>query len=206
MPDHADFRGGCIVDLDAGPALLPPPERRSQAFLLWLRSSEFGRRVGAAADLIAQVLADNPHTTLQVTLEPTAHPDQLTGTVLESLLAASFRSTSYLDRFYSLQPAGLLGAKRLVVMVPAAQRASSDAAGFGASASTPRSSNAVPWARTIGNRTKAQFRDRFTSRASALCREKRRGGFVNKARWRLATIVTHTSRAHAATRRRGRRR
>jgi hypothetical protein len=134
LPDHTDLHGGCLVDLDVGPARLPPPERRAQAFLLWLRSGEFGRRVDAAAALIAQILADNPHTILQVTLEPTARPDQLTGRVLEPLLAACFRSTSYLDRFYSLQPAGLLGAERLVVLVPAAERARLG----------------LPWARAVG--------------------------------------------------------
>ena len=33
-----------------------------------------------------------------------------------------FGTTSYLDRYYSLHPAGLLGAKRLVVLLPVAQR------------------------------------------------------------------------------------
>ena len=67
-----------------------------------------------------QVLADNPHTTLQVILEPLGDPRHLTADVLETLLAASHESLSYLDWFYSLHPVRLLGAKRLVVLVPAA--------------------------------------------------------------------------------------
>lgn len=120
--DESGFRRGCRIDLDRGLAALPPPEQRCQAFLLWLRSARFAQRVAVAAELIAQVLSDNPHTTLQVTLEPTAAPEQLTAAALESLRAACFRSTSYLDRYYSLQPAGLWGAKRLVVVVPSGEQ------------------------------------------------------------------------------------
>ena len=40
--------------------------------------------------------------------------------MLEVLLAASHESLSYLDWFYSLHPIRLLGAKRLVVLLPAA--------------------------------------------------------------------------------------
>jgi Radical SAM superfamily len=113
---------GCRIDLDRGPSVLPAPGRRCQAFVLWLQSAEFRKRVAAAAELIAQILSDNPHTTLQVTLEPTAGPEQLTAAVLEPLRAACFRSSSYLDRYYSLQPAGLWGAKQLVVLLPSAER------------------------------------------------------------------------------------
>ena len=67
-----------------------------------------------------QVLVDNPHTTLQVVLEPAGDPRHLTAEVLETLLAASHESLSYLDWFYSLHPVRLLGAKRLVVLLPAA--------------------------------------------------------------------------------------
>jgi radical SAM superfamily enzyme YgiQ (UPF0313 family) len=121
--DEDDLIRRFRVDLDAAPCSLPPTERRAQAFVLWLRSAEFAKRSGAAADLIARVLADNPHTTLQVTLEPTACPEQLTADTLEPLRAACFRSLSYLDRFYCLQPSGRAAAKRLVVLVPLADRA-----------------------------------------------------------------------------------
>ena len=71
---------------------------------------------------MAGVLADNPHTTLQTILEPTAAPDRLSEEVLAAALEASFRSNSYLDRYYSLHPRRLLGAKRLVVLMPLAER------------------------------------------------------------------------------------
>ena len=63
-------------------------------------------------------MADNPHTTLQVVLEPSGDPERLTAETLESLLAACYRTTTYLDRYYSLQPGRLLGSKRLVVLLP----------------------------------------------------------------------------------------
>jgi len=119
-----------VIDLDRGvpPNLelaLPPAEDRAQAFVLWLKAADFQRRRPEAEALIARLLNDNPHTTLQVVLEPTKPAEQaqrLTGEVLEALLAACFRTTSYLDRYYSLHPARLLGAKRLVVLLPVAQR------------------------------------------------------------------------------------
>jgi len=121
--DDAFLVRGCRVDLDAEPPVLPPPERRAQAFVLWLQSAQFRQRAQAAAEWIARLLDDNPHTTLQVTLDPCGSPDQLTPEVLERLRAACFRSLSYLDRFYSLQPSGRAAAKRLVVMLPLAERA-----------------------------------------------------------------------------------
>lgn len=113
---------GCRIDLDAGPAELPPVQRRAQAFVLWLRSAQFASRARAAAELIARLLEDNPHTTLQVTLEPTAGAEQLTADTLETMRAACYGSLSYLDRFYSLQPISRASAKRLVVALPLAER------------------------------------------------------------------------------------
>ena len=46
---------------------------------------------------------------------------------MESLLAACHESRSYLDWHYSLQPFGLLGAKRLVVVAPAGWRSKVEA-------------------------------------------------------------------------------
>ncbi len=59
-------------------------------------------------------------------LEPVGDPRHLTAAVLETLLAASHESLSYLDWFYSLHPIRLLGAKRLVVLLPAALEESLD--------------------------------------------------------------------------------
>ena len=97
-------------------AVLPPSP--SLAFTLWFRSADFHRRRREAAAEIERLLADNPHTTLQVVLEPTGDPERLTAETLESLLAVCYRTTTYLDRFYSLQPGRLLGSKRLVVFLP----------------------------------------------------------------------------------------
>lgn len=110
------------IDLDREPDDLPPPSERAQALVLWLRSTRFRERAERATALIARVLDDNPHTTLQVVLEPTADPEQLTVELLDRLLATCFRSTSYLDRFYSLHPARLMGAKRLVALLPGSER------------------------------------------------------------------------------------
>ncbi len=90
----------------------------SLAFTLWFRSSDFQQQRQKAAEQIERLLADNPHTTLQVVLEPTGDPERLTAETLESLLAACYRTTTYLDRYYSLQPGWLLGSKRLVVLLP----------------------------------------------------------------------------------------
>ena len=88
------------------------------AFTLWLRSGDFHRRRREAAEQIRRLLADNPHTTLQVVLEPTGDPERLTVETLESLLAACYETTTYLDRYYSLHPGRLLGSKRLIVLLP----------------------------------------------------------------------------------------
>ena len=96
---------GCVVDLDAPAANpLPPVSVPSLAFTLWLRSADFRARAADAAGLVRQVLADNPHTTLQVVLEPLGNPRQLGPQVLEDLLAAAHETPSYLDWFYKSAP------------------------------------------------------------------------------------------------------
>jgi radical SAM superfamily enzyme YgiQ (UPF0313 family) len=128
-PPRLERTGGpaidrAVVDLDRPPAgeALPPPARRAQAFTLWLRSADFDARRDEAAARIARVLADNPHTTLQVVLEPGGDPRRVTPELLETLLAECYRTTSYLDWHYSLHPGRLLGAKRLVVLAPWTER------------------------------------------------------------------------------------
>ncbi len=102
---------------------LPPPEKRTQAFTLWFRSqvwnSDARRR---AVELIGRVLTDNPHSTLQVVLEPTGDPELLKPATLQALLRECYRTSNYLDRYYGLNPAGLLGSKRLLILLPADQR------------------------------------------------------------------------------------
>lgn len=94
---------------------LPPAAERSQAFTLHLRSADFDRHRRAAEAIIARLLEENPFTTLQVVLEPTADPQRLSPATLESLLAICFRNPTYLDRFYSVLPGRPKGAKRLII-------------------------------------------------------------------------------------------
>jgi radical SAM superfamily enzyme YgiQ (UPF0313 family) len=105
---------GCVVDLDAPPMPLPPMAERTQAFTLWLRAQDFRPHAQRAAALAANLLDDNPHTTLQVVFDA-PRPEQVDGSVLAAVEAACYRNTSYLDRYYSLHPNPSLGAKRLVV-------------------------------------------------------------------------------------------
>lgn len=113
------------VDLDEPDAGLPPAERRGLAFTLRLRSSDFGAARSRATELVRRAVDDNPHSTLVVMLEPIGPPERLAAELLEELLAVCYRTTSYLDRFYSMHPGELLGAKRLVVVL-SGSRASID--------------------------------------------------------------------------------
>ncbi len=110
------------IDLDAPDATNAEADFPALVFSLWFRSADFHRQRRQAAERIAGVLADNPHTTLQVVLEPIGDPERLTIETLESLLSACYRTTTYLDRYYSMQPGRLLGSKRLVVLLPAQWR------------------------------------------------------------------------------------
>jgi radical SAM superfamily enzyme YgiQ (UPF0313 family) len=116
------------IDLDATPKpdWLPPPEERSQAFTLWLRAADFGPYAETVEALVEQFLTENPHTTLQVILEPGA-PQSITTAFLADLMRTCYRRTTYLDRFYSILPGPMKGSKRLVVLLDAAQRESLDA-------------------------------------------------------------------------------
>jgi radical SAM superfamily enzyme YgiQ (UPF0313 family) len=122
---------GCAIDLDhttiaAADQCLPPAAERSQAFTLRLRSTNFDRQRATAEAIVAQLLEDNPYTTLQLILEPTIDPRSLSPATLESLLAVCFRNPTYLDRFYSVLPGRPKGAKRLIVALQADQRAAVD--------------------------------------------------------------------------------
>jgi radical SAM superfamily enzyme YgiQ (UPF0313 family) len=136
-PPVLDFDGGEAervwrVDLDGERAPTPAPERRAQAFTLWLRSAHFDRHRPEAARLVRQVLADNPFTTLQVVLEPAGAlapervREQLDPRWLASLLTTCQEVPTYLDKFYALQPGRPNGAKRLIVLLPAALRPQCD--------------------------------------------------------------------------------
>lgn len=110
------------IDLEREPHSLPPAAQWAQAFTLHLQAADFHGRQHAAAELIARVLFEAPHTTLQIVLEPTADPRSLTPATLETLRRACYGSVSYLDRYYSLYGGQARGAKRLVVLLPLAER------------------------------------------------------------------------------------
>jgi radical SAM superfamily enzyme YgiQ (UPF0313 family) len=114
------------------------PANRAQAFTLWLRSTDFHAHRHHAARIVEQLLADNPFTTLQIVLEPLSplapcgrgaggeglvvHTqnliDSITPAVCEEIFKAALRQPTYLDRFYSVLPGPMKGAKRLVVVLP----------------------------------------------------------------------------------------
>jgi radical SAM superfamily enzyme YgiQ (UPF0313 family) len=127
---HAATREACtacptlsIVDLDADDKRADLDAAvRSQAFTLWLRSAEFDSRRHRAAELISQLLDDNPFTTLQIILELLGDPTRLTIRTLETIREACYRQPTYLDKFYSVLPGRPKGAKRLVVLLTADQR------------------------------------------------------------------------------------
>jgi hypothetical protein len=83
-----------------------------------LRSADFDAQCERGAQLVRRLIDDNPHTSLDVLLEPVGDPARTTERVLAAMLKACFTSASYLDLYYSLHPNRLLGAKRLVVLLP----------------------------------------------------------------------------------------
>lgn len=109
------------------PTALPPAERRTQAFTVWFAGKHLLRERATMTRLISELLADNPHTTLQIVLEPKEDPAAITVEFLEAVRAAGYRQPSYLDRYYSISPGGMKGAKRLVILLPMAVRSELDA-------------------------------------------------------------------------------
>jgi len=117
------------IDLESAEMTVPPPDRRTQAFTLWLWSENFARQQPRLHGLLRQVLTDNPFTTLQVVLEPAGILDparlqeQLSPRLLQGLLAVCQARPTYLDRYYALQPGSSNGAKRLLILLPLQLRA-----------------------------------------------------------------------------------
>ncbi|HEY2760300.1 MAG TPA: radical SAM protein, partial [Pirellulales bacterium] len=69
----------CKIDLDSLQSIdLPLSTNRSQVFTLWLQSKDFEGHRQKAAELVAQLLADNPFTTLLIVVEPMCGLSQLT--------------------------------------------------------------------------------------------------------------------------------
>jgi radical SAM superfamily enzyme YgiQ (UPF0313 family) len=106
-----------VVNLDAEESELPHAEIRSQTFTLLLQSSQFDAHRGRAAEVVRQLLDENPFTTLQIVLEPFGDPKGLTIRTLEALREACFHRPTYLDKFYSVLPGRPKGAKRLVIFL-----------------------------------------------------------------------------------------
>jgi hypothetical protein len=52
---------------------------------------------------------------LQILLEPLDQAESLTDELLEQILDAAYAHPSYLDRYYSLNPHGWLGSKRILI-------------------------------------------------------------------------------------------
>jgi hypothetical protein len=120
---HCHTFSACCIDLDRESAKLPPAAQRAQAFTLHLQSADIDGRRERGVALARRLLDDNPHTSLDVLLEPIGVSAPSTEQTLASFLEACFSSTSYLDLYYSLHPNRLLGAKRLVVILPIGYRA-----------------------------------------------------------------------------------
>jgi radical SAM superfamily enzyme YgiQ (UPF0313 family) len=95
----------------------PPPEKCAAAFTVWARGDDWQRRVADVQRAIDYVLEHNPHTTLQVVLQPAEDPARLTPHCLAALAETCFARPTYLDKFYSILPGGPRGAKRLVVLL-----------------------------------------------------------------------------------------
>jgi radical SAM superfamily enzyme YgiQ (UPF0313 family) len=114
----------CKIDLDDDPAgsCSPAAEARTQAFTLWLRADDFRPHIDAVHALIRRVLDENPHTTLQVLLEP-GDADSISPAFLAELRRTCYRRTTYLDRFYSILPGPMKGSKRLVLLLDDNERA-----------------------------------------------------------------------------------
>jgi radical SAM superfamily enzyme YgiQ (UPF0313 family) len=116
-----------LVDLDQ-PAATDAPGLRAQAYTLWLRSHRFAERRTRAAALIRHLLRDDPFTTLQVVLDPTADSvsavrESIDLETIAVLRAACLEQPTYLDRYHATQPGRAIGAKRLIVLLPVLCRA-----------------------------------------------------------------------------------
>ncbi len=104
------------VDLDATQELrLPPPAACAQAMCVWFKADDLTAHEATIHRSLGQLLDANPHSTLQVVLEPTGDPHRLQPEFVEAVLAVCYRNPNYLDRYYSLNPQGMLGSKRVVI-------------------------------------------------------------------------------------------
>ena len=108
----------CVkMDLDVERPTLPPAGKRAQALTLWFTAKHFDEHTDTMQKIISQVLEECPHSSMQVILEPSGDPTHVTSQCVERLLSACYKHPTYLDRYYSLNPQGLLGSKRVLVAI-----------------------------------------------------------------------------------------
>jgi radical SAM superfamily enzyme YgiQ (UPF0313 family) len=115
------------IDLDNGPDSYCSIEH-DQAMTLWLHASQFAPQRERIAKHLRRVLAVNPFTTLQIVLEPDTDVSpglagDLSARFLQELVGISQESSTYLDRYYAMQPGRAIGAKRVILLLPAYLRA-----------------------------------------------------------------------------------
>lgn len=96
-----------------------PSACRAQALTVWIRGNDFRARQADLLSLIERLLLDNPHSTMQVVLQPNQQATELPVDLPSRLLEACYRKPNYLDRYYSLNPNGTLGSKRVLILLPA---------------------------------------------------------------------------------------
>lgn len=102
-------------DLDTNAIVLPEPAACAQALCVWFKADDLSQHKPAIHRALHTILTANPHSTLQVVLEPVGDPCRLQPEFVEEVLAVCYREPNYLDRYYSLTPQGMLGSKRVVI-------------------------------------------------------------------------------------------
>ncbi len=120
--DSLPHEGIWLIDLDTEPT--EPTRSRRQTFALWFRGGDLDIHRSTIAAAVRRVLSEDPFTTLQVVLEPRVEVPSIE--LLEAVTAACQERPTYLDKYYALQPGGLRGAKRLVVLLPPSLRVNED--------------------------------------------------------------------------------
>jgi hypothetical protein len=113
------------IDLDDSTIAASRCEDIRLVTTLLLHSADFSRTASRAVKTVAEVMKSNPHIALQVVLAPAPQRELIPPEAVHEILDACYRTTSYLDRFYSLQPGHLLGAKHVFVLLPCDARPNS---------------------------------------------------------------------------------
>lgn len=104
------------IDLDAEPTPeLPAANECAQAMCVWFTADNLAGHAKSIHSSLKRLLDANPHSTLQIVLEPTGDPHQLQPEFVEDVLSVCYQQPNYLDRYYSLNPQGMLGSKRVVI-------------------------------------------------------------------------------------------